>query len=120
MKSVTYFVVTLAALSSALIAIKSASAPFSASILPFIVWTISPYAYLGLITALVSSNAAKTATFLFALLLGTTGVFIIMDAICINKDAQNGLVFIFIPGWQWVFLLAISIPVYFLNKLKQT
>lgn len=118
MKIATYFFIFLAAATTFAIGMKTMTHPITSTAAGFIAWAVSPYAYLALMAKFVSTNAAKSAVFFFSLLAGSFGVWAIVDAMFIHLDAQGGLVYVFLPVWQWTFLVLASAPLYFLNKVK--
>ncbi len=120
MKIATYFLIFTAALATAIVGNKSMTAPITATALAFIAWAVSPYIYLAVAASWVSAKASITAVFALSLLVGAFGVWLLVDVMFIHPDAQGGLVFIFVPLWQWVLLVLTALPLYFLNRVKNT
>ncbi|HSB95874.1 MAG TPA: hypothetical protein VLC91_05475 [Spongiibacteraceae bacterium] len=118
MKISTYFFILLAATVTTAVGIKSASQPVTLSACGFIVWAVSPYVYLAVKAKFVSANAATFAVLLLSLIAGSFGVWFIVDAMFIHPDAQGGLIYIFVPLTQWVILVLASVPLFFLNSVK--
>lgn len=118
MKIATYFLTLVAAITTVVIESKSMSQPITFTGFGFIVWAVSPYAYLALMAKLVSTSTAELIVLLLSFLVGSLGVWLIIDAFFIHLDAQSGLVYIFAPIWQWAFLALASAPLYFLHRVK--
>jgi len=94
------------------------SSPISVSAMGFIAWAVSPYGYLAIMAKLVSKSVSYVAVLVLSLLIGGFGMWAFVDAMFIHIDAQGGLVYIAAPLWQWVLLMLATLPVYFLNKVK--
>lgn len=90
----------------------------SAAAIAYLVWSVSPYAFLAALVNLVSNKTSEVAALIIALLTCGFGIVLIIDAIFINVDAQSGLAFAVVPMWQWAGLLIISLPLIILNKAK--
>ena len=116
MKKTTYSIIIAAAIVTIVIGIKSMNSPVSAAAVGFICWAITPYLYLAIMTKVVSKKASILTVFILTLLMGCFGVWAFVDAMYIHADAQGGLVFVFAPLWQWVVLLLMTLPVYYLNR----
>ena len=71
----------------------------------FIAWAISAYVYMYFSAAWIP-GFPRLMVFrtVVASLLCISGVAIIFDTVFIHIDAQGGLVFLFIPLYQWVIL----------------
>jgi len=110
---ITTAIVTMA------IGFKTASSPLSIAVLGFIGWAVSPYIYLAAMLKLVSKKSSINAVLIITILVGGFGLGMFIDAMFIHIDAQGALVFVVAPLWQWGALLAASLPVYFLNKVKK-
>ena len=82
----------------------------------FLAWAISPFLLFILIARKVSRRRALIINLIASLIVGVMGVWLIVDAMYINLDAQAGLVFIFVPAWQLIAVLLISVPIYFVNR----
>jgi uncharacterized membrane protein YuzA (DUF378 family) len=118
MKRITYILICLAAITTAAIGFRTMSKPVSSGALGFIIWAVSPYCYLAVMTKTVSQKPSTIAVLVFALLVGVFGVWALIDAMFIHLDAQGGLIYIFAPLWQWAFLILFTLPLYFLNQVK--
>ena len=119
MKQSTYLTIIAAAIVTIVIGIKTMSSPVSATALGFIGWAVSPYVYLAVMIKVVSKKVSTITVFILTLLVGGSGVWMLVDAMFIHVDAQGGLIFIFASLWQWVILLLASLPVYCLKKVKK-
>lgn len=118
MKRFTYILILAAAITTMVIGFKTMSSPISAGALGFIIWAVSPYLYLAAMTKAVSKKPSTIAVLVFALFVGAFGVWALIDAMFIHLDAQGGLIYIFAPLWQWVFLILFTLPLYLLNRVK--
>jgi hypothetical protein len=118
MKQLTYIITLLAATSTIIIGIKTMNNQVSAEALGLIFLTVSPYAYLVVMTRHVSKKASIIAVLTLSILVGGFGVWAFVDSMFIQTDAQAGMAFIVVPVYQWGFLLLATLPVYFLNKKK--
>ncbi len=81
---------------------------FSLYAVGMMVWVSVPWIYVALIAALTKHKSKLIALLVAAVIAGAFGVGVIIDAFYFHIDAQSGLVFIFIPLWQLIFLVAIS------------
>ena len=71
----------------------------------FIAWSISPYAFMyGAAAWLPEHPRLMAFRAVVTSVLCISAVAIIFDAVFIHIDAQGGLVFLFIPFYQWVIL----------------
>ena len=71
----------------------------------FIAWAISAYVFMYISAAwLLGFPRLMVFRTVVASLLCISGVAIIFDTVFIHIDAQGGLVFLFIPFYQWVIL----------------
>jgi len=76
----------------------------------FTVWAVSPYAgFLMLTTWTRRSLTASWIVAIAALAAVLFGVGALVDGFFIHTDAQNGLLFIFIPLWQWVWWVPFAV-----------
>ena len=119
MKLSTYLIIIATAIVTIVIGLKTVSSPISTTALGFIGWAVSPYFYLAVMMKLLSKKASISAVLIISVLVGGFGIWMLVDAMFIHIDAQGGLVFIVAPLWQWGALLAATLPVYFLNKVKK-
>ena len=117
-KNASYFIVLVSAIATLTIGLKSLSSPYTLTSIGFIVWAISPYGYLTLLTKLVTSKAATIAIFVIALIVGIVGLSLLIDVMFIHTDAQGGLAYVFVPVFQWAGLLLLSLPLFMLNQSK--
>lgn len=78
------------------------------SLLLFMGWAISPYFALMVTTVwLVEPGAGRWMVLAGALLITVFGAWLTIEAIIIRPDAQGGLVFIFLPLYQWLVVAVI-------------
>ena len=118
MIKVTYGIVFTAFLVTGAIGFKTVSKPVTAVGLGFILWAVSPYLYLAVLTKAARQKGASIAVLLVSVLAAVFGIGALVDAMFIHLDAQSGLVIVFAPLWQWVFLLVVTLPLYILNRVK--
>ncbi len=73
-------------------------------------WAISPYLILTIILRAFRKNKYSTNTAIIgALIIAITSCALLIDAFFIHIDAQNALVFIFLPIYQWVAFLVLAL-----------
>ena len=118
MKQFTFITIIVAILAIIAIGLKTTIAPLSFEAIGFIGWAITPYTYLAVMAYVVSGKTTSITVLILVLLTGGFGVWAFIDAMFIHTDAQGGLVYVVVPFWQWIFLLLASLPVYYLNKVK--
>ncbi len=118
MKLLIYWLLTGVAIATLLIGFRSMIYPVSATALGIIGWTVTPYIYLILMLKLVTKKTPIIAVSVLAISLGVFGLWAFIKAMFFDNDAQSSLVFIVIPLWQWLILLIISLPIYFLTRTK--
>lgn len=106
------------AIATLLIGFKSMVSPVSITALGIIGWTVTPYIYLAMMLKLVTKKTPIIAVSILAISLAVFGIWAFVKAIFFDNDAQSSLVFIVIPLWQWLILLIISLPIYFLTRAK--
>jgi hypothetical protein len=71
--------------------------------LAFAGWTISPYGFLIISSYLLVNNTKQSVVLLIcSILIILFGMVIYYDGFFIHIDAQNALLFIFIPLYQWI------------------
>ena len=119
MKRFTMIITIIAALITIGIGFDVTDEPLSATTFGFIGWSVIPYIYLSLMNRKVSEKRAVTLVLIIALLTAAFGVWVFIDAAYIHGNAQSGLVWPVIPLWQLVFLVILTVPVYYLNKRKK-
>lgn len=115
MKKLSFVISGLAVLVTIVIGIDSME-HYSLTAMGFIAWAISPYGLLSILISISKSHKAKIGTLIIAIITSIFGAGIIIDALYIHLDAQGGLVYIFIPFWQWVMLVLCIVPVLLLNR----
>jgi len=120
MKTLAYLAIAAAALVTIALGLKATSSPPSLGALGFIVWALSPYAYMFTMAKLVDRKVATIVVIALVVLASAFGIWVLVDVMFIHPDAQGGLVFVAVPVWQWAFLLLATLPVYFLNRKRNT
>jgi hypothetical protein len=87
------------------------------SLLLFMGWAISPYVALMVTTVwLAGPGAGRWMVLAGALLITVFGTWLTTEAIIIHPDAQGGLVFIFLPLYQWLVVAAIVVSGLWLKR----
>lgn len=116
MKRIAYLVVLAAAIATAAIERIAASEPDSSAGLGFLAWGLSPYLYLLFMVRRAATPLTARIALAIAVVASFIGVWLPVDAMFVEPDAQSGLVFLFAPLWQWFLLLVATVPLYFLNR----
>jgi len=82
-----------------------------------VAWAISPYIYLYLSTRRHSSYCIKN---LFrtgvTLLICIGGIAAVFDTVFIHSDAQGGLIFLFLPIYQWLVIGVMELILTFIRS----
>ena len=82
-------------------------ADLSSFLVIMLVWCLSPYALLALaLHRPWRSTEAALVAFATTIAVSGFGLYIYTVAFFVKPDAQSGLVFLFIPLWQWIGALA--------------
>lgn len=69
----------------------------------FGVWAVAPYCYLLVRNRKQSESIRELLILLIgSVLITVLGLFVLYDGFFIHPDAQSGLLFIFIPVYQWI------------------
>ena len=69
----------------------------------FAAWGVSPYACLAIISVRVrEKGVASLVSLIGVCALAGFGLYAYLDGFFVHLDAQNGLLFVFIPFLQWV------------------
>jgi len=96
--------------------------PVTAAAIAYLVWSVSPYAFLAALINLVSNKPAERAALIITFLTCSSGIVLLMDALFFGftgmVDLQDEAAFSVIPMWQWAGLLVVSLPLVILNKAK--
>ena len=116
MKKVSFVIIIVAIMVTTAIGVQTAESPMSVGAWGIVVWAVSPYIYLAIMTRLISHNIPAIIVAVLAFLAGGFGAWGLVDTMFLNPDAQGGLAFIVLPLWQWVLLVLVTIPVYFLHR----
>ncbi|WP_251601550.1 hypothetical protein [Pseudoalteromonas sp. NCCP-2140] len=82
----------------------------------FVLWGISPYLLMAWMVEHSKTRVTQIATFIVTIMCVLFGT-VTLGSIYFSYDAQSALVFLFAPLWQWLGLLILCIPLYFMNKL---
>lgn len=69
--------------------------------LRFILWALSPHVAFALLQGRMSRPWASAVASLGALAASAFGAVAFYDGFYVHLDALNGLLFIFVPLWQW-------------------
>jgi len=112
MKRYSYFLIIVSSASIFILYLDMVNGPFAGGGIKFIVWLISPYAYLALLNAIVSRKAAISTVFVL------TAISSVLGMLMFAGSGMNGWVVIFTPIWQWIMLLLMTLPVYLYNKVE--
>ena len=87
----------------------------------FLAWACGPYIYLIWISRTRSSMRASAISRLaVALLVCVGGIVILIDTAFIHIDAQGGLIFIFLPIYQWLLIVVFEVVGYFVGSYGAT
>lgn len=119
MQKLSLILCALSALTTVVIELVMMSMQVSTTTLSFLIWGVSPYALLIALIKAAKSSMARISAFVITLVTGSWGIVVIINAMFIHPDPQGGLVFLFIPFWQWLFLLLSVLPVLWLNKVNK-
>jgi len=71
------------------------------SLLVFVAWAVSPYVLLHKRASIYLLAKQNLVIFVCSILVACFGIYCIID-IFIHSDPQNGIVFVFLPGLQWI------------------
>ncbi len=109
----------MSAVITILIFIYLSSSEFTLVVLGFMAWAMSPYLYLFLLVKYSTNNNIK---FILGsvLVICLLGVSLQIDTALIGINAQGGLALLFIPVYQWVALVLITIVLAILKMAKNT
>ena len=89
---------------------------FSFETMGYLLLIITPYLFAMLLTKWSKNSIAMMVMAGISSILMLAGIFLIIDAMYIHPQAQSGLAFPVVAVYQWVILLVVSIPLYFINK----
>ena len=87
-------------------------------LLVFLAWAASPYAFFA--RKAQATGSCHTARFVAALIVCGAGIAAVTDSIFIHPDAQGGLVFLFLPVYQWAGIGMFSILCWLLGRRTRT
>jgi hypothetical protein len=86
-----------------LVKVADLSAGLSSFLVIMLVWCLSPYALLALaLRRPWKSTEAVLVAFATTIAVSGFALYIYTVAFFVKPDAQSGLVFLFIPLWQWI------------------
>jgi hypothetical protein len=79
----------------------------------FSVWVAAPFVLMLIAVVLAHSTKAQTGVLVTSLLLALAGLLLYWDAMFVHTDAQGGLVFLFIPLYQYIaVVITIGVVIY--------
>ena len=118
MRKLAFIIVVLATIMTIGITVYAMGSPSSIIRLGFVAWVVSPYGLLAFLIKAASSKAAIIGVLILSVLTSLFGLISMIDATYIHHDPQGGLIYIFVPLWQWVGLLISALLVLLLSKVK--
>ena len=119
MKALNYLIIVLTMLATAGMTFDALDKSAILIGLVFIGWGISPYILLLVLNKMARRVKAKVVVLVSSIINAALGLAVIIDAMYIHPDAQGGLVFIFIPFYQWVLAIFSLLPFSLLNRKVQ-
>ncbi|WP_417536440.1 hypothetical protein [Methylophaga sp.] len=119
MKRVAYLLTFFGAICTFIMGLDTITKPLNFTGLCFVLWAISPYCFLAALIKYAKSKSAVLAATAISTVMSFLGVSAIFYAMYIQLDAQSGLVYVFLPVWQWVILLIVLMLMPLLNKAKK-
>lgn len=75
----------------------------------FVVWALSPYIYLFFFAGRRSARLTNVFGAAVAVLICVVGTAVVFDTVFIHPDAQGGLIFLFMPAYQWLGIGALEL-----------
>ncbi len=115
MKRLAYSINLLAGLVTVGVGIQSMDA-FALGTLAFLIWAVSPYFLAALLTKCVKAQSSTLIISGLSVILATSGIFLLIDAMYIHSDAQGALAFIVIPLYQWIVLIIVTLTLFIIEK----
>jgi len=109
-RRLTYLVNIIAAIATITIGMRAVSFPMSFSQILIIAWGVIPYGYLSFISSLGLKVISNYIVLMLSIFAGGYGVWLLLDSMVFNLDAQSGLVYMYVPGWQLMIFLIITLP----------
>ena len=116
-KYVIYSIALISVSLTLVIGVEVADKPVSLSIMSIIFWAASPYSMLFVIAACSKSKMANTFSILVSVTCSVLSLGLIIDSMYFHLDPQGGLVFVFLPVWQWVGLIVSFFLVIIINRV---
>lgn len=84
----------------------------------FLTWAASPYIYLYWMSRKLNvSGPFKLARLILTTIVCVGGIYIVVDSTFIHLDAQGGLIFVFLPVYQWILVGIFEFAGYILGRL---
>ncbi len=84
----------------------------------FLAWSISPYAMLFFLCTIVKTKKATITLLLVSIFTVAVGVYSLLLAFVFALDPQSGLLFIFLPMWQWVAIILALLLILLFDRRK--
>jgi len=114
-KSYSYAINLLASVTTIVIGILSMDT-FLLSAVSFLAWAVSPYLFSTFIIKRSTRHVAVMIATGLSLVMATGGIFLLIDAMYIQSDAQSAMAFAVIPMYQWGMLLIAALLIFLTNK----
>lgn len=89
---------------------------FSIVAIVFLVWAISPYLFAMLIIKRCTQHRQLMIIAGLASIQAIAGIWVLIDMMYLQQDAQSALAFVVIPMYQWLVLLIIAVLNYAFNR----
>jgi uncharacterized BrkB/YihY/UPF0761 family membrane protein len=86
-------------------------ADYSLSLDAFSVWVASPYFLLLIPSVLVQTKKGQVAILAFVVFMVVGGLFAYYDTMFLSRGSTGGLVFLFLPLWQLLIAIGITVGV---------
>lgn len=125
MNQISCWVATLAGLVTGIIGLQEfvlETAPTNLGVLGFVLWAMTPYAFILVMVRISKSTAGMVVVFVLACLNAAFGLFVNIDALYLHPTPGYSfvqaapIVYAYAPVLQWGSLLVGSALVIFLNK----
>ena len=123
-KKSTYITLLIASITTIILALISLSweeisVSFFFTTILLILGTISPYVYIAIINKVTTKKIASIILHISVTLLSVLGVYGLIQATLIEKDAQGALAFVVIPFYQWILFVVVTIPILLIQKFAK-
>ena len=116
MKKMTLFTLFIISIVSVFLYLLENSHVFALMTLYFCMLAVSPWAYASIIAACTNNTKILKTLLIASVSLAFLGFIILIDVMYIHPDNQGGLLFIWIPVWQLLFLLLTSPLLWFFRE----